>query len=245
MQADLQGKVAVVTGGAVRVGKAITLALAEAGCNIFVHYGRSSAPAAQTRAEAERCGVEVETYGADLSDASAVLGVIPAVLNRFGRVDILVNNAAVFPNEGLTDTDIDSWEQQFAINLRAPFFLCQAFEKALGDEAQGGIVNVLDARIFRPAGDHIAYRLTKSGLLTMTESLAQALAPRIRVNAVALGAILPPPGEDEAALDRLASARVPLRRSGSVDFVAANVLHLLTQPFLTGVTIRLDGGEFL
>ncbi len=107
------------------------------------------------------------------------------------------------------------------------------------------IVNVLDARIFRPAGDHIAYRLTKSGLLTMTESLAQALAPRIRVNAVALGAILPPPGEDEAALDRIARARVPLRRSGSVDFVAANVLHLLTQPFLTGVTIRLDGGEFL
>jgi glucose 1-dehydrogenase len=245
MVASLKGKVAIVTGGAVRVGRAITLALADTGCDVFVHYGRSAGSAEETCAEAARSGVKVAAHSADLGDPDAVLGIVPAAIKQFGRIDILVNSAAIFPDEGLMETTPDSWDEQFGVNLRAPFFLCQTFASALGAGREGSIINILDARIFRPGGDHLAYRLTKSALAAMTEGLARELAPQIRVNAVALGAILPPPGEDEQYLEKIARDRVPLRRFGSPDLVAANVVHLLEQTFVTGVTIRLDGGEFL
>jgi NAD(P)-dependent dehydrogenase (short-subunit alcohol dehydrogenase family) len=132
-----------------------------------------------------------------------------------------------------------------AINLRAPFFLSQAFARQLPPGAPGQIINVTDARVLRAGYDYLAYRLTKSALVTLTRALALELAPQIRVNAVALGAILPPPGEDERYLQQLAQERVPLRRTGSAEIVAANVLHLLQQPFLTGVIFPIDGGEFL
>ncbi|MGW8319671.1 MAG: SDR family oxidoreductase [Candidatus Promineifilaceae bacterium] len=242
---NLEGKVALVTGGAIRVGRAITLALASAGCSVFIHYGRSERPAHETKAEAEAMGVQAHIYSADLADAAAAQTVIPQAVDRFGRIDVLVNSAAIFLSGRLADTTLEMWESQFAINLRAPFLLSQAFasQDRLGDE--GAIVNIVDARVFRPAADHFAYRLTKSGLLAMTETLAHDLAPRIRVNAVALGAILPPPGQDRSYLENLAQERVPLKRHGNAEIVAQNVLHLLRQDFLTGVTIRIDGGEFL
>ncbi|MFW6184392.1 MAG: SDR family oxidoreductase [Chloroflexota bacterium] len=245
MSDDLQGKVAVVTGGAVRVGRAIALALADAGCDLFIHYGRSQGPAQQTQADAEARGVRAATYSANLFDPTAAGTVIPAAVERLGRVDILVNSAAIFLQGGLLETTLDDWERQFAINLRAPFLLSQALAQHIPADGEGQIINVTDARIFRPAPDHFAYRLTKSALVTMTETLALDLAPRIRVNAVALGAILPPPGEDEAYLQKLAQEQVPLRRAGSAEVVAENVLHLARQRFITGVTVKLDGGQFL
>jgi NAD(P)-dependent dehydrogenase (short-subunit alcohol dehydrogenase family) len=242
---NLEGKVALVTGGAIRVGRAITLALADAGCDVFIHYGRSEQAARDTLAEAEAMGVQAHIYAADLADAAAAQTVIPQAVDRFGQVDLLVNSAAIFLSGGLADTTLEMWESQFAINLRAPFLLSQAFasQDRLGDEA--AIINIVDARVFRPAADHFAYRLTKSGLLAMTETLAHDLAPQIRVNAVALGAILPPPGQDQSYLDNLAQESVPLKRPGNTEIVAQNVLHLLRQDFLTGVTIRIDGGQFL
>jgi glucose 1-dehydrogenase len=242
---NLSGKVAVVTGGAVRVGREISLALAEAGCHLFIHYGRSAEPARNTKAEAEAFGIETEIYSANLADAVATQTIIPAAVDRFDQVDILVNSAAIFLDGSLATTTLDMWETQFAINLRAPFLLSQAFAAQLPVESQGAIINITDARIFRPAADHVAYRLTKSALVNLTETLAHDLAPQIRVNAVALGAILPPPGEDAGYLDNLAQTRVPLRRPGNARIVAENILHLLSQDFLTGVTIRIDGAEFL
>jgi NAD(P)-dependent dehydrogenase (short-subunit alcohol dehydrogenase family) len=242
---NLQGKVAVVSGGAVRLGRAITLALAASGCHVLIHYGRSEEAARQTRAEAMSSGVDAAVFGADLADAAATQAVIPAALAHFGRVDILVNNAAIFLSGGIGDTDLATWESQFAVNLRAPFLLCQAFAAQLPPDRQGKIVNVGDARVFRPAAEHLAYRLTKAALLTLTQSLAQELAPRITVNAVALGAILPPPDKDTSYLEQLAHSQVPLRRPGHPDQVVANVLHLLQQEFLTGVILPIDGGQFL
>ncbi|HSM58668.1 MAG TPA: SDR family oxidoreductase [Candidatus Sulfomarinibacteraceae bacterium] len=245
MSDNLRGKVAVVTGGAVRVGRAIALALADAGCDLLIHYGRSQEPAQQTKADAEASGVRAVTHAADLADPAAVQGVIPAALEQLGRVDILVNSAAIFLEGNLAATSLEDWDKQFAINLRAPFLLSQALAQHTPADGEAQIINVTDARVFRPAPDHFAYRLTKSALVTMTETLALDLAPRIRVNAVALGAIMPPPGEDEAYLQKLAQEQVPLRRAGSAAIVADNVLHLARQRFVTGVTLKLDGGQFL
>jgi NAD(P)-dependent dehydrogenase (short-subunit alcohol dehydrogenase family) len=242
---DLSGKVALITGGAVRVGRALTLALAGAGCDVFVHYGRSQSEARATQVEVEALGVKAAIYPADLADTAAVQAIVPATVSRFGRLDILVNNAAIFLDGDLAATTPAMWESQFAVNLRAPFLLSQAFAAQLPADGRGKIINITDARIFRPAADHFAYRLTKAALLAMTETLAHDLAPRITVNAVALGAILPPPAKDNSYLAQLAEAHVPLRHPGDPEAVAANVLHLLRQDFLTGVTIRVDGGQFL
>jgi len=242
---NLAGKVAVVTGGAIRVGRAISLALAQAGCHVFIHYGHSAGPALETKEKIEANGVEAEVFSADLADVTSTQLIIPAAVDRFGRVDILINSAAIFLEGDLADTTVKMWDSQFAINLKAPFILSQAFAAQVPPGAEGAIVNIVDARIFRPAADHFAYRLTKSGLLTMTQNLAYDLAPNIRVNAVALGAILPPPGKDDAYLENLAQLRIPLQRAGNAGMVAQNVLHLLSQDFLTGVTIRIDGAEFL
>lgn len=242
---NIEGRVAVISGGAIRLGQVITLALAQAGCHVFILYGRSAEPAEKTQAIAESLGVKARTYAADLADPEAAQGVIPAAREWLGQVDILINNAALFKDGGLEETTVDDWDVQFAVNLRAPFLLSQAFARQVPADGRGAIVNISDARVFRPAADHFAYRLTKAGLLTMTETLAHDLAPRIQVNALALGAILPPPGQDKSYLESLAQSRVPLRRPGDATMVAQNVLHLLAQDFLTGVTIRIDGGEFL
>jgi len=243
---ELKGKVTVVTGGAVRVGRALTLALAGEGCHVFIHYGRSAGPAQQTAAEARKLGVEAHIHRANLAEAEETQSVIPAAVERFGRVDILINSAAIFPEEdSFSTTDLSLWEKLFAINLRAPFLLSRAFGSQVPAEGEGKIVNVLDARLRRPAPDHFVYRLTKGGLWHMTEMLAHELAPRITVNGVALGAILPPPGADRSYLDSLAQTQVPLKRAGSAEIVADNVLHLLHHDFLTGVVIPIDGGQFL
>ena len=243
---ELKGKTALITGGAIRVGRALTLALAEAGCNVFIHYGRSAAPAQQTQADARAFGVEAHIHSADLADAAATQGLLPAAVDRYGRVDVLINSAAIFPEEDtFTTTDLTLWDELFAVNLRAPFLLSQAFAAQVPSDGQGKIINVLDARLRRPAPDHFVYRLTKGGMWSMTEMLAHELAPRITVNAVALGAILPPPGADVTYLENLAQTQVPLKQPGNPQMVAENVLHLLRQDFLTGVVIPIDGGQFL
>jgi glucose 1-dehydrogenase len=243
---ELRGKVALITGGAVRVGRALTLALAEAGCDVFIHFGRSAGPARKTQADARSFGVKAYIHSADLADVEAVQGVVPAVLEHFGRLDVLINSAAIFPEEdSFAATDLALWDRLFAVNLRAPYLLNQAFAAQVPPGSQGKVINVLDARLRRPAPDHFVYRLTKGGLWTMTEMLAHELAPRITVNAVALGAILPPPGADISYLENLAQTQVPLKEPGSPEIAAQNVLHLLRQDFLTGVIVPIDGGQFL
>ena len=243
---DLQGKTALVTGAGVRIGKAIALALAARGCALFVHYGRSAGPAEAVRDEARGFGVDAHVFCADLADADQVAGILPAATAAFGAVDILVNNAAIFPEEDRFETtDTALWDRLFAINLRAPFLLSQAFAAQRDDAHQGAVVNICDARTRQPGADHFAYRLTKGGLWQMTEMLAAALAPAVRVNGVALGAILPPPGRDESYILEYANRRVPLGHPGGSQAVVDAVLYLLEQEFVTGAVLPLDGGEFL
>lgn len=245
---DLKGKVALVTGGGIRVGRALVIALAKAGCDVFIHYGNSAGPAAEVKAEAESLGVKAVTYSANLADPVATDTLIPQAVEAFGKVDILVNSASIFPEEDkFNQLDVPLWDKIFAINLRAPFQLSQAFARQISPDGKGKIININDARIPHPKPSTFAYRLTKSGLWDMTEMLALELAPRITVNAVALGQILEPPDapDPQKFMEDYANRKIPLKIPGNTKVVTDSVLFLLTQDFLTGSTIRLDGGEYI
>jgi len=241
---ELDGQVALVTGSGVRVGKALALALAREGVRLAVHYHSSAGPANETVAQIKVLGSDALAIQADLSLPGQVLPVIEHVAAHFGRMDILINSAAIFERGDLAHTTEDSWDRHFAINLKAPFFLSQAFAGQLGKDRPGHIVNITDWRGVRPDTDYLAYSLTKAALLTLTKGLALALAPNVQVNAIALGAILPPPGRDRAYLETLAQA-IPLRRVGSPAEVAKALTFFLKSDFVTGEVIFVTGGEHL
>jgi NAD(P)-dependent dehydrogenase (short-subunit alcohol dehydrogenase family) len=241
---ELVDKVAIVTGGAVRLGRALALALAEQGARVVVHYGSSTASAKGVVAEIEALGSQAVTVQADLSRPGEVGSVLESALSHFGRVDILVNNAAVFEPGQWDDTTEANWDRHFAINLKSPFFLSQAFAAQFERDRHGHIVNIADWRAVRPGPDYIAYTLTKAALVAMTKSLALALAPNIQVNAIAPGLILPPPGQDQAHLEAKA-ARIPAQRTGSPSEVARTLVFLLRSDFVTGDLVYVTGGEHL
>lgn len=239
---ELRHTTALVTGAARRVGKAIALALADAGADLVLHYNRSSAEAEETAREAEARGAQVALVGADLSEAGAPAKVI-AGAGDLAPVRVLVNSAAGFPEDDLVGVTPEQWERTLRVNLTGPVFLTQAFANALPD-GHGAVVNVTDWRTARPYRDHFSYTIAKGGIDTFTAAAAEALAPRIRVNAVALGAILPPPGRDSSYLRELAR-EIPVERVGGTDVVADAVLFLLRNDFITGEVVRVAGGAHL
>ena len=240
---ELQGVVALVTGGAHRVGRAVVLALADAGCNLVLHYNSSAEAAESTAAEARAHGAEVRLVGADLSDAGRADEIIGGA-GDLGPVQVLLNSAAMFPSDSLRDVDPEAWDRTMAVNLRAPVFLTQAMARALPDGTDAAVVNVTDWRTARPYPDHFSYTVAKGGIDAFTLAAADALSPRIRVNAVALGAILPPAGKDSTYLKELAQ-EIPLQRVGGTEPVESAVLFLLRNHFITGEIIRLNGGAHL
>jgi NAD(P)-dependent dehydrogenase (short-subunit alcohol dehydrogenase family) len=185
------------------------------------------------------------TLRADLAEARTCTTLVDAAREALGDLDVLVNGAALFLPGDLETTTLGDWERQLALNLRAPFLLSQAFARSLPAPRQGKIVNIADARARRPGRGHLAYRLSKVALVHLTELLALELAPRITVNAVAPGAMLPPPGEGSAAFARRVATAVPLGHAGGAEPVADAVLYLLREDFATGVVLRVDGGEYL
>jgi pteridine reductase len=241
---QLEGKVALVTGSGVRVGKALALALAREGARLVVHYGSSASPAEETVAQIKALGSDALALQADLSRWDQMSSVVERAAAHFGQVDVLVNSAAIFESADLAHTTESLWDRHFAINLKAPFFLSQALAAHVGKERPGHIVNIADWRGIRPDTDYLAYSLTKAGLLSMTRGLALALAPNIRVNAVALGAILSPPGKGQTYLEGLAH-KIPLQRVGSPAEVADALIYLLRADFVTGEVIFVTGGEHL
>lgn len=241
---ELNGKVALVTGGAVRIGRAMALALAERGVRIAIHYGSHHDEALETTAAILKMGVDAESFQADLRSAEAAPRLIESVAAHFGQIDILVNSAALFKPGGIFDTTEENWDAHFAVNLKSPFFLASAFARLVGKDRPGLIVNIADWRAFRPGPDYMAYTITKAGIITMTQSLALALSPNIRVNAIAPGAILPPPGRDASYLDQLAE-RLPLKRQGSPEEVVKGLIYLVEADFVTGEVLFIDGGEHL
>jgi pteridine reductase len=241
---ELEGKVAIVTGAAVRLGRAQALALAECGVQLVIHYNTSSVPAEKVVKQIQEIGSQSIAVQADLAHPMEARTIVDEAVARFGQVDILVNSASIFEAGRWDDTTEENWDRHFDINLKSPFFLTQAFAKQVGPERRGHIVNLADWRAVSPGTGHLAYTLTKAGLVAMTKSLAQALAPRIQVNAIAPGLILPPPGQGPEYLDKYAP-QIPLQRTGSADEIAQALLFLLRSDFVTGELLYITGGEHL
>lgn len=236
---DISGKKALITGGGERVGKGVALALAKAGSDLLLHYNRSADAAAATSTEAEALGAKVELRQADLADPASVDEIVS------DPADILVNSAAGFPEDSLLDLTPEAWAHTLAVNLTSMIFLTQAFARVLPAGRAGVVINMTDWKTQRPYTDHrFSYTISKGAVDTFTRVTASELAPRIRVNAVALGVILPPRGAEEGYAERLA-ARTPLERVGGVEVVAEAVLHLIRNDFITGEILRVDGGAHL
>lgn len=235
-------RTAVVTGAAIRIGRAIAEMLIADGFHVVVHYGQSGTAA---RELADSHPDDITLVQANLNDPCGAVAQIMSVLADAGRsADVLVNSAAIFEEGGWQETTEDQWDRHFNINLKAAFFLSQAFAAALPQDMSGHIINVVDWRGGRPRADHLAYTLTKSALLAMTRALAQDMAPRIQVNGVAPGAILPPPGLPTEYLERRIG-EIPLRRHGNPHDIARSVQFLVGSPFITGEIIHVTGGEQL
>jgi NAD(P)-dependent dehydrogenase (short-subunit alcohol dehydrogenase family) len=223
----------------------LSLALSQSGWQVVVHYGQSAEAAVETVAEIERRGGRACCVSADLADPlSAAETVLDRAEEAFGQVNLLVNNAAVFEGGTLAETDPETWRRLFAINLQAPYFFCQRFVAGLGEEASGQIINLVDWRGIRLDPRRLAYSLTKQALVGLTCALAGELAPRVRVNAVAPGPVLPPPGTDAAVLEA-AAAETPLQRTGSPADVVAAVRYLVDAELVTGEVLSVAGGAQL
>jgi pteridine reductase len=242
----LAGKTALVTGGARRVGAAICRRLHRAGANVVIHYRTSRQDAArlQRRLEAERAR-SVYCHQADLLDPEALAAMVAAARARFGRLDVLVNNASSFYPTPLGAITLGHWDDLMGTNLKAPLFLVQAARAELVRHA-GAVVNIADIHAERPLDGHLVYSVAKAGLVALTRALARELAPRVRVNAVAPGAIAWPEHGMLASAEVQQSivAATPLARIGSPQDIARAVHYLLAEaPFVTGQVIAVDGGR--
>jgi len=233
---------ALVTGGARRIGRAIVLRLVHAGYAVAIHANRSLTAAEELRDQIARDGGLAGVVAADLADHDEVLGLVPAAVMAIGPLTLLVNNASEFEPDEIGHLDRDRFDHHFAVNLRAPLFLAQTF--AAQAPAGGAIVNLLDQRVYRPSPRFLSYGLTKSALHVATTTLAQALAPHVRVNAVAPGPTLPNRRQDVETFARY-SAAMPLGHGPTPEEVADAVLFLARANNITGETIAVDGGQHL
>jgi NAD(P)-dependent dehydrogenase (short-subunit alcohol dehydrogenase family) len=240
---NLEGRVALVTGGARRVGRAISLALAGSGADLVVNYNDSADEAADVVARAEAGGRRAIAVQADVATDEGVRDLVDRTHRTFGRLDILVNSAALFERSPFDNITRDDWRRVIGVNLEGPFFLSQAAAPLLRQN-HGSIVNICDLSALQawPAFAHHA--VSKAALLHLTRVLARALAPDVRVNAIIPGTVLPPDdfdGQDHAG----GTDRRVVRREGCADDVANAVLYLVHAGFVTGQTIVVDGGRML
>lgn len=250
---SLEGKTVLITGAARRVGRSLALATARAGGNVVIHYGASAEDAQSLAAEIRGLGRAVHLIQADLSDAGQTASIVPRAL-EFGPLDALVNNASIFEPLDWETTTLEAWNRNLMVNLTAPFLLSQAFARGLAPGRHGRIINLLDWRALRPGADHLPYTISKAALAALTRSLAQALAPQVTVNGLALGAILPANetgGNAEVAASHGAAddpvlANVPAGRWARLEEVEQGLLFFLTGPeYVTGEIIHIDGGRHL
>ena len=235
---------ALVTGGAHRLGRAISLALAEAGFAVAVHCHGSVAEAEATAGEIRARGRRAVVLPADLTDEAAARALLPAAAAALGPVGVLVNNASMFERDEWHDATRATWDRHIEPNLRAPFVLMQAFARALPEEAEGVVINMIDQRVWSLTPHFVSYTVSKAGLWALTQTMALALAPRIRVNAIGPGPALPSSRQTPAQFARQCE-QTPLRRGTGPDEVARAALAILALPSMTGQMLALDGGQHL
>ncbi len=241
---DIQSKVALVTGGAHRVGRSITLELARAGASVVILYNASADAAAETAQEASTLGVEAMAVQCDVADLNAVQRTAQEVRNRFGRLDVLVNAADWFGQHPFPTKNYDAWRRILDITVHGSFYVSNEFAPLLLEQPEATIVNIVDLSVWRPWPNFTAHAVAKSGLLALTRQMALELAPTVRVNAVAPGPVMPLPTYSEERLQRSAN-RTLLKRWGAPEDVAQAVAFLVRSSFMTGEVVRVDGGELI
>lgn len=238
-----KGKVALITGSAVRLGKAIALALAEQGIHIILQYRTSEKEARVAAAQIRRKRVHAHPLQCDLSNSREVERLAGQALALFGRVDILVNNASEFFRTPIASITEEEWDRFLDVNLKAPFLLSRSLGRKMVKQGAGKVINIADVSVSRPGGDFIPYSVSKAGLVTLTQGLAKALAPRVQVNAIAPGTILPPvTGWTSRQRERILRS-IPLKRFGVPDDITRAVLFLIESDYITGIVIPVDGGK--
>ncbi len=237
-------KVALVTGGAHRVGRAIVEDLAAHGWAVAVHHGLSAEAAAALAGTIRNAGGVATAVGGDLADTPHLPAIVAAAAAALGPLTLLVNNAAIYEKDAPGSLDPGLWQRQLAINLAAPVFLAEAFAAQLPADVEGNIVNLLDPRVFRPTPDYFSYQVAKSGLLAATIAQARAFAPRIRVNAIAPGPVLPSAHTTAERYARRVAA-LPLGRAPQLADFGRTVRYFVDSASVTGEVIALDAGEHL
>jgi NAD(P)-dependent dehydrogenase (short-subunit alcohol dehydrogenase family) len=236
----LEGGVALVTGAAHRVGRALAVALGEQKMTVAVHYNSSPEKAEETVALIEKAGGKAKTFPANLVDGAAPAQLVQTVVDALGPLRVLVNSAAVMKRQAFGTVTAAEWDATMSLNLRAPFLIAQAAAAHMPNG--GAIVNIADLAAFETWPSYIPHSISKAGIVKMTEGLARVLAPSIRVNAIAPGAVLLPEDWGEKTGERL-SDTTPLHRIGEPDDVVQAMLYLLSADFVTGETIVVDGGR--
>jgi NAD(P)-dependent dehydrogenase (short-subunit alcohol dehydrogenase family) len=236
--------VALVTGAARRLGRAIALELASAGYDVAVHFNSSKADAEATAAEIRKRGRKAALVEGDLSNESQVDTIVPKAARELGALTVLVNNASVFKDDRIDTMTRASWDMHIETNLRAPLVLAQAFAKQLPSGAEGVIVNLLDQAVWKLTPQFLSYTVSKTGLWTLTRTLAQALGPRIRVNGVGPGPTLKAAQQSEANFAKQVDATL-LKRAPTPEDIAGAVRYLVSAKAVTGQMIAVDSGEHL
>jgi len=248
---NLQGRVALVTGGGRRLGRAISEALASAGCNLLLHFGHSREEAESAAAELAALGVAADCVGADLAEVDQIDAMFARVEERYGGLDVLVNSAASLHRRSLAEMEPREWDEVMAVNLRAPALCIQRAaplmrSKVRANSSPGAVINIADLSGVVPWPGYAHHGVSKAGLLHLTRIAARELAPVVRVNAVVPGPVLPPPGESSDSEEwRKLIRRLPAGRGGQGAEVGAAVVFLAQNDFVFGETLFVDGGEHL
>jgi NAD(P)-dependent dehydrogenase (short-subunit alcohol dehydrogenase family) len=241
---NIKGKTALITGGAVRVGKAMTLALAAEGANVVVNYNSSATAAEETVAEAQALGVGALAIQCDVSVHDQVKAMIDTAATQFGGIDILINSASWWRKTPFPMDDFSDWFKVFDILIHGSMYCCNYIAPMMKTAGEGAIINIVDGSAWRPFKGFAAHSVGKAGLLAFTRQLALELAPEIKVNAISPGPVLPPPDYTAARNERVAN-RTPLKRWGTPQDVVDALLYLVKSNYVTGEFLTVDGGEKL
>jgi NAD(P)-dependent dehydrogenase (short-subunit alcohol dehydrogenase family) len=236
--------VAIVTGGARRIGRAIVEDLVGHGWAVAIHFNQSRDEATALATLLRECGGRVVTVGGDFTDTDCLKRIVADATAALGPPTLLVNNASIFERDSMGDLERRQWDRQMTVNLTAPVFLTQAFAQAVPDGAEGNVINLLDQRIWKPTPNHFSYQTSKSALFVATQTLAQALAPRIRVNGIAPGPALPSASQSEERFRKMIDA-ILLQRPPDLGDFGRTVRYLVENRSITGQVIALDGGQHL